>query len=449
MVNMIFSNYQKVAVSLIRKRLLYFAEEAVKEVLPEQFLSNAVKYSENILYIKDKQFILRERRIFVIGAGKASAGMALELEKILGVDKITAGIVVSNDRSLKLKKIKIYRVTHPLPSQRSVEGAKAILDLKKRYGINKDDLILALISGGGSSLLSMPVPCVSLADKKELIKILIQSGMNVHKMTILKKKISQIKGGKLAQYFHPTPIVNLILSDVVDNNPMIIASGPLTEDKTTFREAWQIVKKYNLTKRIPPSIISFLKKNRKKKNPKYDFKHVSEFILADNGSALKKIRQLANKNHLKVKIRTRIQGEAKDLAKNLCHYVFRQSIKSPTLYLFGGEMTVTLPKIHGKGGRNQEFVVACLRYLKKRPTKGGWGIISFATDGVDYIKESAGGVIDNRSLDAINKKKLSLEKILREHNSYNLLNSINSNLKIGRSTGTNVCDIIMFYREPN
>lgn len=445
---MIFSNFQDIATSEERKKVLYFAEEGIKSVLPEKFMPQSVRVSNTVLTIEDMSLSIKDKRIFVIGAGKASAAMAVELENIINSESILDGIVISNDTLSCPQKIKIHQADHPIPTIRGIEGTKKILEMKEKYNINREDLIIALTSGGGSSLMPYPIEEISLVDKVEMIKTLIHCGATNCEASALKKKISRVKGGKLAQYFRPATIISLILSDTLENDQTVIASGPLSQDTTTYLDVLEIIKKYNIAKEIPESILSFFEKNREKVDDEYHFDHVREFIVSSNDSAVKRIKELAEKGGIDVLKKSGVRGEAKDVAYRICADIFNRAIEKPTLFLFGGETTVALPQIHGRGGRNQEFVSTCLHYLQNKQIRNRWCIASIATDGADFIKESAGGIIDNNSIDVINKRQLNLNKYLATHNSYELLERINSNIYIGHPTGTNVCDIILLFITP-
>ncbi len=445
---MIFTNHDKIAISEERKKVLHFAEHGIITVLPRKFMREKIKLVGNKLKISNDLIDIKNKRIFVIGAGKASAMMAVELEKILGIKKIIDGIVVTNDKFSKPKKIKIHLADHPIPSSRGTIGVKKILNLKKKYNIDKNDLIISLLSGGGSSLAPLPADGVTLDDKIKMVNILISSGANVNEMTTLKKKISKVKGGKLAQYFFPTPIISLILSDVVGDNPTVIASGPLTFDTTSFQDAWKIIKKYRIEKSLPKSIISLIEKNKFTKNLDQNFSHVKQYILANNHIAIESIKKIALKENLKIQTEEEIEGEVQKIAQKICLKILSKPINEPSLFLFGGECTVTLPKIHGEGGRNQEFALSFLNTINKLNIKNKWCLASIATDGIDFIKESSGAIVDNYSFKFINRKKLKINEYLKNHNSYNFLKLINSNIKIGRPTGTNVCDLIILLILP-
>ncbi len=443
---MIFTNYNEIATTKDRKNILNLVDSGIKTVLPKQFMYQNIKLVDEKLFIQDQEFSVKGKRIFVIGAGKAAASMAVELENIIG-DKIVAGLVISNDKLSKTKKILIHQANHPVPSQKSIDGARKILALKNKYNISRKDLLIVLLSGGASSLMSLPLRGISLAEKVKLIKVLINCGANAHEVTILKKKISQVKGGKLAEFFKPTPIISLILSDVANNDMSVIASGPFAKDTTTHEQAIGIIEKYKIHQQVSKNVLLCFKKEQIFKNDK-SFSHVKQFILADNNLLLKNLVRLAKVDGLQTIVKADIQGEAKAVADKICNQVFSKSIKKPTLFLYGGETTVTLHIKHGKGGRNQEFVLACLDYLNKNKIKNKWCIASIATDGIDFITESAGAIIDNNSLALIKHKKYNLMDYLKKHDSYSLLSKIQANVCVGHTTGTNVCDIVLFLIKP-
>ncbi|MBI5401585.1 DUF4147 domain-containing protein [Candidatus Wolfebacteria bacterium] len=440
---MIFFNYNKIATTGAKKRLLKLVDRAIGCVQPKQFIPGAVKLHGNKLSVKGKDFSLIGKRVFVIGIGKASVEMALEIEKILGPDRITAGLVITNRTIVKLKKIKVHLADHPLPSARGWQGAKKIFALKKKYSIGKNDLIIALVSGGGSALAPYPVSGVSLVDKKKLYDLFIKHGVTGFKSTIIKTKISSVKGGGLAKHFFPAQVISLILSD--DNGQSgdeFTSSGPFTHHPSTFADALKIIDEYKIRGEVPKSIISFLEKNRKNKKEKSAVNNVKQFVLASNKILLAEINKLAKKQGWIVKTKNNIAGEVKDVAREFCTEINHN--KKTNLLLYGGETTVKLSKSHGVGGRNQEFVVACLKYLKNAKLSKPWALASIATDGIDFIKQSAGGMIDGDILKIIKNKNIDVDKYLSKHDFHNLLKSINSNLFVNNSTGTNVGDIMAF-----
>ena len=440
---MIFSNYNKIATSLAREKLLKLVDRAICCVQPKQCIPKALKLHNNKLYIEGNCFSLAGKRIFVIGVGKASAEMALEIEKIVGQERIRAGIVITNRTTVKLKKIKMHLADHPIPSVRGLQGAKKIFAFKKKYNIGKNDLIIALVSGGWSALVPCPVHGISLADKKKLYNLFIKYGVEGFESTIIKTKISCVKGGGLAKYFFPTTIISLILSD--DNGwsgDKFTSSGPFTPHPSTFADAIKVIDKYKMRDEVPKSIIAFLEKNKNKN--KTSSANVKQFILANNKILLAEINKFAKKEGLLVKIKNNVAGEAGDVAREFCMKINK---KKPIFLLYGGETTVKLPKSHGAGGRNQEFIAVCLKYLQNvKLSDKHWALASIATDGVDFIKQSAGGIIDNDTLRFIENKSIDVNNYLNKHDSHNLLKVINANVFIGDPTGTNVGDIMMYLQ---
>lgn len=445
-----FKNETELITSAIRGKVLFWAHEGITAALPERFMHEALRFENGVLYVKNQYVPLYGRRVFVIGAGKASAAIAVELEKILGPDAIQAGVVVSNDTKHSPSKIEIHKADHPIPSERSVEGAQKILSLKNRFNIGANDILIALISGGGSSLFACPAEGISLPDKQKTVQALIKSGANVHEITVVKKKISAVKGGKLAAHFDGTPILSLILSDVVGNDVDVIASGPLARDMSTYADALSIIRSRGIESDVPESVISFLERNKGSRGYSARLEHVHHEILADNNVALERIRAVAEQEGVRVVMEKVVQGEAKEVAYKICSDIHNYRIDQPTLFLFGGETTVTLDYPHKKGGRNQEFVTACLQYLSARPFKGQWVVASVGTDGVDFIEESMGAIIDHNSPKILKEKKLdtALSSFLESHKTGRLLEQIHSNIKSNGPTGTNVCDIMMFYLTP-
>jgi glycerate 2-kinase len=294
-----------------------------------------------------------------------------------------------------------------------------------------------------------PVPGIMLEEKKAMFKLFIEHGISGADSTIIKTKISRVKGGGLAAHFSPTPILSFIISD--DNGESghhMTASGPMVTHKSTYADALSVIERYGIADHTPPSILKFLEKNRNKKTRERKTDHVYQTVIARNEDALIHIKEKAEQAGLSASVTPHLRGEAKEKAKELCREVFSQTIKKPTLFIYGGETTVSFGKSRpGKGGRNQEFATACLEYLRGNAPKGKWAISALATDGVDFIKESAGAIVDEAALDAAFRNSFSIQKYLERHDTYPLLKQLSANVVAG-PTGTNVGDIILFLREP-
>ncbi len=236
-------------------KIFYKGLEAVK---PDLAVKRYCMRKGDNLYLGNRKFDLSLfKNLFVIGAGKATAPMAAAIEDILG-EKITSGIInVKYDHIASLSRIRLIEAGHPIPDENGEKGADSIIKLFK--DAEKDDLVLFLISGGGSALLPLPADGISLKDKQDTIKILLSCGATIHEINTIRKHTSIIKGGRLAQAAYPATMISLILSDVVGDDLDVIASGPSVPDPSTFKECMEIFGKYNIIKKIPQTVISHIK----------------------------------------------------------------------------------------------------------------------------------------------------------------------------------------------
>ncbi|MFH1522691.1 MAG: DUF4147 domain-containing protein [Patescibacteria group bacterium] len=454
---MLIKNKKELAKTKLRKQVLELAEAGIKSVLPRELMRKAVKYNRNkkILTIKKSMELSSEAselssirikdRIFVIGGGKASGSMAEEIEEIIGVKNITAGIVNCKNTNYKTKKIKIHKATHPTPSQKGVDGVEEMLSLKSKYNISKDDLIICLISGGGSAIMPCPVDEISLEDKQEISKLLIASGATIHEINKVRKHVSKIKGGQLGRHFAPAKVISLIISDVIGDDLDVIASGPTAPDSTTFKDAYNILKKHQLISKAPKSVLNYLKKGMQDKNletPK-GLNNCYNYIIGNNRLALKTMEEKAKKLGLKPFIITDKQVGPPDIAaKARAKEILNNKYSSYNTLLIGGETTPKLPKNHGLGGRNQHYAATTIIAMKKH--SGAWAMASVGTDGSDYLQNIAGGIVDNNTLNEMKNKKINIESYLKKYDSYNLLKKISNSLILTGETGTNVGDIMIY-----
>ncbi len=261
---MIIKNKDELSITELRRHALEIVETGIERVLPSKIMVHAVKYnpSKKILTINNKGYDISKGRIFVIGGGKASGLMAETLEKIIGPENITNGVVNCRSKAYKVSKIEIIEASHPSPDQRGVDGVEQMLALKDQHSINKSDLVICLISGGGSALMPCPVDGISLKDKQKITELLIKSGPTIHEINAVRKHLSKIKGGQLGKFYSPARVVSLILSDVIGNDLDVIASGPTAPDSSTFLDALNILKKFNLLSKAPQSVKTFLEIGR-------------------------------------------------------------------------------------------------------------------------------------------------------------------------------------------
>lgn len=444
---MIIKNYSKLATSELRKRALNIIEAGINAVLPMNLMKPIIKYYQDskMLTIKNNDYDLSSGRLFIIGGGKAAGRMAEALESIIPPANIEAGIVTCNSNDFEKKKIEIIKTGHPIPDKRGVAGVKQMLAMKDKYSIDEHDLIICLISGGGSALLPYPVNDVSIEDKQKITDLLIKCGAEIREINIVRKHLSKIKGGQLGKHFSPTPVISLIISDVVGNDLTAIASGPTTYDPTTFKDAYNILKKYNLLKEAPNCITEFLEMNLNNKliNSPEQLDNCENHIIGTNQIALEAMVESASDQGFNPTIITAEQkGDPQDIAQQRADEILTRKFGDHDVILIGGETTPDLPKNHGTGGRNQHYAAYSLLAMKDYP--GEWVVASVATDGADFMPEIAGAIVDNKSLEIANSKNYDIRSFIDKYDSYPLLNALeNSLIEIGDS-GTNVGDVIIY-----
>jgi glycerate 2-kinase len=421
---------------------------ALRAVDPEAIVKSKVKVRGNSLKIDNLLFDLNEyKRIFVVGGGKASGCMAKALEEILG-DHITEGRVnvPYSCPQYQTRRIKLQRAGHPIPDIEGVEGASRILDLVSRA--EKCDLVICLISGGGSSLMPQPLNGVSLSDKGRLTDALLKSGATIKEINTVRKHISGLKGGWLAKKAYPATVVNLILSDVVGDPLDSIASGPTVPDPTRFQDAIEVLKHHGLWTKTPSSVKKVLYNGEKgliPETPKPDdkaFEKVHNIIIGNNLTA----SQAAYDNFKEAGLNalllsSTLEGQARDVGTMIAS-IAREVVASgnpvpkPAGIVVGGETTVTVVG-KGKGGRNQEIALgAALKIGGMR----GVVIASISTDGIDGPTDAAGAVVDGNTIQHAYESRLDPRRFLAQNDSYSFFSKLGDLIFTG-PTGTNVCDV--------
>jgi len=432
-----------------REIVLNAIEIALKEANPIKIVKESIKLENEVLSIKGHSFSLKNfKRIIVIGAGKACGAMAQALESILG-ERIAygkIGVLKGTKHMYRLSKIEAYEASHPIPDESSLKFSNEVLNLLKN--LDENDLVLCLISGGGSALMSMPKKGISLKEKSELIKKLLKAGARINELNSVRKHVSEIKGGQLAEKAYPATLISLIISDVVGDPIDVIASGPTAPDSSTYLDAINVLKKYNLWESTPPSIKEVLNKGKSgelKETPKQNdkiFNKVFNFIIGNNKSIC-----LAVKNYLKslginaIFLTSFLEGEAKHVGNvlgSILYEIFYSNnpIEKPAAIIAGGETIVTVIG-NGKGGRNQELVLGAA--LKINGLEGV-AIASIGTDGIDGITDAAGAIANGKTIKKAKALGLIPEEFLANNNSYEFFSSINDLIFTG-PTGTNLNDI--------
>ena len=431
--------------------LLNLFNSGIRVVKPNLILDKYLKIQKKVLlvninhnkYIKYKNI----EKIYILCIGKASVETAETINKIFKNSdlKIQEGIVVSNKENFrKVKNFKCFSSGHPLPNASGVKASQYII--KSLGNTQENDLVLIFISGGGSSLLPLPAQDISLKDKISINKKLIESGAIIDEINTVRKHLSQIKGGNLLKYCFPSKVHSLILSDVVGDNLSSISSGLTVPDNTTFRDAKRILKKYGIWKNSPKSIIRHVKDGILKKKPETPkktnkiFKNSKNTLIGSNIKCLNEIKNECKKLNLNCIIwKHNINGDVKKVARDFVKNITSFKKKKPIILISGGESTVKI-KGTGTGGRNQELALHFINYIKKDFSNLKYTFLSAGTDGRDGPTDAAGAIVDQTSLDKIEKKKINFSEELNNNNSYNILKQIKS-LVIIKGTNTNVADV--------
>jgi len=444
---MIIKNKNELSNTPLRKQALEIVEAGISRVLPAAVMNYSLKIdpAKKILSIQDKHYDISKSRIFVIGGGKASGLMAQTLEEIIGPDNITAGVVNCNSKNYRTNKIKIIEASHPTPDPRGVLGVEQMLALKEQYSIDKNDLVICLISGGGSALMPCPAAEITLIDKQQMTKLLIERGPTIQEINAVRKHLSKIKGGRLGKFFSPTPVISLIISDVIGNDLDTIASGPTAPDKSTFMDAYNVLEKYEILDKAPPGIVDFLAKGRAGKTAETPKKldNCTNFIIGDNRLALEAMAAKATQLGFMPYIVTAEQkGDPTDMANLRAKEILNGQYKNYNVILIGGETTPILPTDHGKGGRNQHFAAVSMTALKDYP--GDWVMTGIGTDGSDYLPGIAGAIVDKNSLEILRTTGIDAQSFLDRYDSSTLLEKIGNSLIKTGNTGTNVGDAAVY-----
>ncbi len=428
-------------------------QAGIQAVSPETCIRRHLCLSGDHLQVGGRSYPLgKTSRLFLIGAGKASAAMAEQAEEILG-DRIHKGLVITKyDHGKPLKYCAVMEGGHPVPDVNGEAGADALLDLVSTAG--PDDLILCMISGGASALTPAPAKGISLTDKRETTRLLLACGASIHEINTIRKHLSRIKGGRLCRASNHARMISLILSDVIGDDLDMIGSGMTAPDRGTFQDCYAILNRYGLWGRVPEPVQARLAQGmegRVRETPKPgspEFDRVQNQIVGCLAHALKAAAQKAQALGFQPLIlSSMIQGEAKEAAKVLCAIAKEVSnssnpLAAPACLLSGGETTVTL-KADGKGGRNTEFALAAGIALAG---ENNILLLSAGTDGSDGPTDAAGAFADHTTLDRAAQMGLSALDALNWHDSYRLFEPL-GDLFITGPTQTNVMDLQIFLME--
>lgn len=435
----------------LHRDVLDAMDAAIAAADPARFIRGHLRLDGSTLRAEALRFPLKNyRRIFVIGGGKASGLMAEEVETLLG-KWITKGLVIVPDHlKFRPKGLRIsYRsATHPIPTRKGMESVLAMLKLVEN--VSRNDLVIVLLSGGGSALMPLPVQEITLRDEADVTSLLLTSGANIDEINTVRKHLSQIKGGRLAERLYPATVLSLIISDVVGDNIDAIASGPTAADPTTYHDAMLVLQRYDIWSRIPANarrVIADGVSGSIGETPKRGndvFNQVHNLIVGNNRQSCSAAAEAMKKAGYKTQIlSTQITGEARDAGQifgSIAKDIQENShpFAPPAALVAGGETTVT---VHGtgRGGRNQELVLAAALNIG-----GSEHVVvgSFATDGIEGKTNAAGALADGGTITRGRRLGINAEKYLRNNNSYHYFSKLKDLILTG-PTGTNVNDIMI------
>jgi len=386
--------------------------------------------------------VSRYRKVYVIGAGKAGASMAQAAERVLG-RRIAAGLInVKDGHVARLRRIELNECGHPMPDARGVAGAERIARMAAEAG--KDDLLVCLISGGGSALLPLPADGVTLEEKQATTRLLLACGSNIHEINAIRKHISRIKGGQLARLAAPATVESLLLSDVIGDDLDVIGSGPTAPDASTFAAAGGILDKYAIRRQVPAAVRERIERGERGELPETPkpgdpvFRRVRNTVVGGNRLALAAAARRARALGFRTLVlSSEIEGETREIARMhaaIAREIMRagQPLKPPACIITGGETTVTL-KGNGLGGRNQEFALAAALDIAGLERVV---IFSAGTDGTDGPTDAAGAIADGDTL----RRNPDARRYLDDNDSYRYFESL-GDLVITGPTNTNVADV--------
>jgi glycerate 2-kinase len=412
---------------------------ALAAVEPGAAVRQHLRRQGDLVHVGDRSYNLGEyEHVYVVGGGKAAVPMAATVADVLG-DRLTNGIVVTKvghaGSGPPLPGLRVLEAGHPVPDRNSVRGAQAIADLARQATAR--DLIVCLISGGGSALLTLPVEGLDLDDLQELTDALLRSGATINELNTVRKHWSSFKGGNLARLAAPAAVVTLVLSDVVGDPLDVIASGPTVPDPTTTVDAQEILDRYSIW---PGRPVPF------QETPKPGdavFERVHHVIVGSNRqaavAALERARQLGFNGLL---LSTYVEGEAREVARVAAALAkgvrsYGDPIPAPACLVWGGETTVTI-RGDGKGGRNQELALAAALALEGWP---GVMLVPLATDGTDGPTDAAGALVTGETVARARALGLDPLAALMANDSYTFFDELGDLIRTG-PTGTNVNDLL-------
>ncbi len=386
----------------------------------------------------------RHRRVLVLGCGKASGAMAGAAEDVLGECIAEGFVVVKDGYTVPLRRVTLAEAGHPVPDERGLAASARLLALARSAG--EDDLVLFLVSGGGSALSPAPAPPITLAEKQQVTRLLLGAGATIGELNAVRKHLSQLKGGLLARAAWPATVLTLALSDVIGDPVDVIASGPTAPDPTTYATALEVLERRKVWVRTPASVLDRLEAGLRgeiEETPKPGdrvFSRVTNRVIGNNalitGAAVAAAERLGYRPQL---LTRELQGEACEIAGELVAHARR--LEPPACLIAGGETTVTV-KGRGKGGRCQEFALAAALQLRRGD---GLTVLAAGTDGTDGPTDAAGAIVDATSVPRATAAGVDPRCALDANDAYTCLGA-SGDLLVSGPTNTNLLDLYLVLR---
>ncbi|WP_456366895.1 glycerate kinase type-2 family protein [Thermococcus sp.] len=425
---------------------LTIMDDAIKSADPYRTVRKSLSFEDGKLVVFNEEFEVRGR-VYLLAFGKAACAMARATVDVLD-GAIEEGLIVTKygyaENCPEGEGIRVIEAGHPVPDENSLLAGKLGLELAEKVG--EEDILLVLISGGGSALFLLPEDGISLEDKIMTNELLLKSGARIYEINTVRKHISAVKGGKLAKPVRGT-VISLILSDVVGDRLEAIASGPTVKDPTTFQDAYRILRLYGVWEKLPESVKRHIERGlggEAGETLKEDPPNVHNFIVGSGRIACETAWEKAEELGLNPLIlTTTLEGEAREVALAIGSVVqevsnYDRPVRKPAVLIAGGEWTVTITGGAGLGGPNQEFALSVARKIAGLNAV----VLAVDTDGTDGPTDAAGGIVDGETLGRLKEAGIDVEEVLKRHDAYHALEKVGALLKTG-PTGTNVNSLVI------
>ncbi len=436
----------------VRPELDRVLAAALVAVEPGEAVKRAIKLQDGELLVGEQRYSLASKqRAVVVGAGKASAPMAAAVEQVLGdALPITGSVTVRYGHAAPTRAVHIREASHPIPDAAGVDATRAIVELLEET--TADDLVICVISGGGSAMLTLPVDRISLEDMQQTTDALLRSGASINEINVVRKHLDRVKGGGLARLAAPAQVITLVLSDVVGNPLDAIASGPTVPDTSTWAEASAVFDHHALWSLVPVSVVERLRAGLKGLLPDTPkpgdplFAHTQTVVVGSNLLAGAAAASTASDMGFRTQVLTTyVEGEAREVGRVLAGLLREvdasgHPLPRPCLLVAGGETTVTV-RGDGLGGRNQELALAAAFGLR-----GVRDVLlaSIGTDGNDGPTDAAGAFVDGSTLDRAAALGLDPQAFLANNDSYRFFDRLGDLIRTG-PTNTNVNDVYLLF----